>query len=564
MKRIFSVLLVLCMLAAMLPAMTVFASEVVDSGTCGENLTWSLDSDGTLTVSGTGDIKTIPWRTHQSNIKKAVICDGVEWIPNGAFRNCSNLCEVTLPDSLKRIDMYSFSGNKQLKSIHIPKNVENIGYFAFRYNTLNEITVDAENQFFTSINGSLYSRDGSTLLCYSAGKTDKELLLPATVSVINRGAVDNAQYLEEVTLPDNITEIGINSFSNCDSIKTINIGKGLNKIGNLAIYANEKLESIFVDEENGSFSDDNGVLFTKDKSTLMVYPSGKTDVTYQIPNETTKLQAYAFSHNPYLTNLIFGKNIITLGNKFVYSCGNLVGIEAGENTNYSSIDGNLYSYDKSVFYKYATGKKDLTFIMPKDVTELSDAAFCSCKNLRDIQLSKNLKIVGESAFEETDIENISIPSKVTNIANGAFQYCYKLKSTKLPKHVAIDGAAFYECFELKDIYYNGTPTDWENLYINESGNECLFNSNIHYNVCTNTSVTKEGDETIISVIPANAPTGVSILVGLYKNGRFADVAVAEYNGTEITVKTKTDFDEIKVMMWNDLKTMSPICSPEEL
>ena len=120
---------------------SVSAAEVVDSGTCGDNLTWSLDSDGTLTISGSGKMKdyyvydgstsTPPWYSYRIQIKAVVISDGVTSIGSSAFEGCSSLTSTDIPDGVTSIGDSAFHNCSSLTSINIPDGVTSIGDWAF-------------------------------------------------------------------------------------------------------------------------------------------------------------------------------------------------------------------------------------------------------------------------------------------------------------------------------------------------------------------------------------------------------------------------------------------------
>ena len=161
-KRIVSLLLALVMAASLLPVQA-WGATVVASGECGAdggNVTWTLDSDGVLTISGTGEMKdyptydSVPWYSQRDNIKDVQILDGVTSIgeysfydcssltsvniPDGVthigdwtFCNCSSLTSVNIPDSVTTIQMYAFSGCSSLTSVNIPNSVTTIGAWAF-------------------------------------------------------------------------------------------------------------------------------------------------------------------------------------------------------------------------------------------------------------------------------------------------------------------------------------------------------------------------------------------------------------------------------------------------
>ena len=149
-KRILSMIMAIAMLLMAVPY--VYANETTaeisakngedtaelaeaTSGTCGENLTWTLDNEGTLTISGTGAMTDYyydaPWHSSSENIKSVVIEDSVTSIGYSAFYGCSNLTSITIPDSLTSIGEWAFGCCSSLTSITIPDSVTSIGERAF-------------------------------------------------------------------------------------------------------------------------------------------------------------------------------------------------------------------------------------------------------------------------------------------------------------------------------------------------------------------------------------------------------------------------------------------------
>ena len=126
MKKTVSVFLallqVVCLLVTALPVQALAAASVIDSGTCGENLTWTLNGDGTLTVHGEGAMDSftpddVPWRDYREMITKVVIEDGVTSIGSYAFVDCSALREVRIPVSVTNIADHAFSGCNALEKV---------------------------------------------------------------------------------------------------------------------------------------------------------------------------------------------------------------------------------------------------------------------------------------------------------------------------------------------------------------------------------------------------------------------------------------------------------------
>ncbi len=137
MKRTMKLLLVAVIMAVLCTFIAISASaETVDSGTCGDNLTWVLDSEGTLTISGTGAMKDYlpgigPWKSYQSSVKTVVIEDGVTSIGDYAFSQCNSLTSIAIPDSVTSIGSCAFSRCSSLTSIAIPDSITSIGFNAF-------------------------------------------------------------------------------------------------------------------------------------------------------------------------------------------------------------------------------------------------------------------------------------------------------------------------------------------------------------------------------------------------------------------------------------------------
>ncbi|MBO2527384.1 MAG: hypothetical protein CW335_04285, partial [Clostridiales bacterium] len=137
-KRLTALFLAFALVFALLPAAVLTASAETYSGTCGENLTWTLDTEtGVLTISGEGKmdweiIDDIPWLPYKSDIKEVVIGDGVTNIGFAAFWGYP-VASVSLPNSITNIEGFAFTGCSELANITLPANLEKIGDTAFSY-----------------------------------------------------------------------------------------------------------------------------------------------------------------------------------------------------------------------------------------------------------------------------------------------------------------------------------------------------------------------------------------------------------------------------------------------
>ena len=186
-KKLLSAALVLCLLLTLLP-MAAFAADDVQTGTCGDGLTWTLDTAGTLTVSGSGEISANAFAVN-SRIVRAEIGAGVTGIGMGAFLKCANLEAVTLPAGLTTLGTAAFAYCEKLAAVTLPGTLESTGGGAFQ---------------------------GCTAL---AAVT----ILPGVARIDTRTFSDCAA-LKEITIPASVMAIGDSAFSGCLALRTVHFG----------------------------------------------------------------------------------------------------------------------------------------------------------------------------------------------------------------------------------------------------------------------------------------------------------------------------------------------------
>ena len=261
-KRIFSFVLAVLMIASLLPA-TALAVDIVDSGTCGakgSNLTWTLDSEGVLTISGSGDMhgygsSDAPWYGSRSRVKSAVIAEGVTSIGESAFENCRSLTSVTIPNSVTSIGWSAFFYCKSLTSVTIPDSVTSIGGGAFAWCTsLTGIWVTEGNSHYSSdASGVLFSKDKTTLVQYPGAFA--AYAIPDSVTSIGAGAFGGCTSLTSVTIPDSVTSIGQHAFNGCRSLTSVTIPDGVTSIGAYAFSECSSLTSVTIPDSVTSIGD---------------------------------------------------------------------------------------------------------------------------------------------------------------------------------------------------------------------------------------------------------------------------------------------------------------------
>jgi hypothetical protein len=218
----------------LLPATAGFA----ESGTTGP-LTWSLD-DGRLTISGTGAMPdyfsagNAPWYSYRSSVRAVVIGEGVTSIGSCAFSQCSSLATVTIGGSVASIGASAFELCSALTSIAVPESVENIGFGAF-LECANLVSVDvaAGNSTYSSLDGVLYNKSQTILLCYPAGKRTELFTVPGTVRIIDDDAFYGCGLLSTVVIPEGVESIGEKAFAH-SALKSVSIARSVGLIGYFA------------------------------------------------------------------------------------------------------------------------------------------------------------------------------------------------------------------------------------------------------------------------------------------------------------------------------------------
>ena len=214
-------------------ALDITTAEILSQGTCGENLTWTFDSEGTLTISGAGAMYNyrsegysgesndyVPWS--RGKIKAVIIRDNVTNIGQCAFANCTNLISVIIPDSVTSIEFAAFASCPSLTTITIPDSVTSIGAHAFAKCT-SLINVAIPNSVASIENGTFSNCSSLT-----------SVTIPDSVTSIGVSAFNGCTNLTSVTIPDNVTSIEVSAFARCTSLTTITIP---NSVTNIRSYA---------------------------------------------------------------------------------------------------------------------------------------------------------------------------------------------------------------------------------------------------------------------------------------------------------------------------------------
>jgi len=280
MKRKTLSLMLAVLLSLQLIPTGAFAATVTASGKCGTNLTWSLTSDGALSITGSGAMydyerNGAPWYSYRSSIKTVTFGSSVTYIGEYAFQSCSAITSVSMGSRIASIGADAFLLCTKLTSISLPSSLTTIGDSAFYSSGLTSLTIPAsvtsigDRAFFNSDIATLTVASGNeryradsnvlfelhkdasvtarTLLYYPENKTSSSYSVPATVEKIAPYAFYDNQYLRTLSFGSTsyLTEIGEGAFQWCAYLTTVsNLPTSLRTIGAYAFYDNKSLTSV--------------------------------------------------------------------------------------------------------------------------------------------------------------------------------------------------------------------------------------------------------------------------------------------------------------------------------
>ncbi len=327
-----------------------------------------------------------------------VIPDGVTHISDRAFSGCENLTSVSIPDGVTHIGDRAFSGCESLTSVSIPDGVTHIGDEAFwNCNKLTSVTLPNS-----------VSSIGDGAFAYCAGLTS--VTLPNSLTSIGEDTFLFCACLTDVTIPNGVTTIDSSAFRWCQGLTNVTLPSSVSSIGDGAFKWSWCLCGIWVDPNNPTYSsDENGVLYNKDKTQLITCPAAYEGV-YVIPDGVTSIGDEAFRDCDNLTSVSIPDSVTHIGDEAFSGCDNLTSVS-----------------------------------IPDSVTHISDGAFSSCYNLTSVTIPDSVTHIGDEAFSSCyDLTSVSIPDSVTHIGDGAFSGCDNLRSVSIPDSVTHIGDGAFE------------------------------------------------------------------------------------------------------------------------
>lgn len=348
-KGIGVIITVIIMLLLSCTAALAEDSDILLSGNCGEdgdNVTFTLTSDGVLTVSGTGDMENYytysnsPWYDNRESIKEIVIEDGITTVSFQGFVNCKYLTKVTLASSVKNLDQYCLYGCSLLTDINC-ENVDYIGEGAFAYcDVLDNINLSKATQICKNA------------FAYCIGL--KNITLADGLETIGETAFYRCDILESINIPSTVTSIEYGAFGRCYKLDNVKLPYGITDISNQTFMECFALSNI------------------------------------EIP-KTVKTMGYgAFAYCRNMKCIDLPEELTTIGQQAFYKCTGLESIEIPESVNTISLGA----------FGYCSSLKRV--VIPDNVTVINNNTFFGCTSLQSVEIPKNITSIGSNVFLNCD------------------------------------------------------------------------------------------------------------------------------------------------------------------
>ncbi len=509
--KLLSALLALVMVFGLVPAGSLFASALTEG-------LWTYEISGDEAAITKCDVTA----EGEITVPETLGSVPVTGINEHSFSECEKITSVTIPDCVKTVGVCSFEKCAKLVSVKIGAGVQTIGENAFsECGSLEKFEVAAENTAYTSDEtGVLYNKEKTELIVYPASNASETFTAADSVITIKDNAFAGSKNLKTVILGDKVTAIGKNAFLGSRNLESIVIGKGVTTIGTDAFEGCNKLISFNVNAANTALcSDENGVLYSKDKTQLIRYPAGSSNKAYVVADETTKINILSFADAASLEEITIGKavkeiaasafsgctaltkvnyagaatewNAVTIGANnekltgasFIFAGG----AEHEHEFNVKTVNTATCTQQGSVFYECECGHS-YTETLPATGHNFSDNNCTKCLMKKFVLASDGTKakITGYNG----NATDLVIPSvidgyTINSIGDGAFDGHSEIVSITIPETVEeIGSCAFY-----RTGYYN-TASNWKNgvLYIGKYLIEADDTVNGSYTISDGTTV----------------------------------------------------------------------------
>ena len=357
--------------------------------------------------------------------------------------------------------------------------------------------------------------DGTVEITKYIGSAEKveipEKINGKSVTSIGNYAFEYCENITSVTIPDSVTSIGFRVFSNCTSLTSITIPNSVTSISGEAFENCTSLTAINVASENSNYVSVNGVLYNKDKTTIICYPAGKKDNNYKIPDSVTEIDDYAFNGCISLSSVTIPNSVTSIG---VYA------------------------------FEYCASLKSIT--IPDSVPLVGPGAFSNCTNLTSVTIQNGVMYIGNEAFANcTSLTGITIPDSVTWIGRYSFGGCTSLTSITIPNSVTSIGKKAFGYYYDYDMNCSVKYNDFKiKCYSNTVGEQYAKDNGLAYELLDKPTIANVTGFKVKSIFSTNVTlqwnkntSASGYEIEQYKGGKWTNVAKITSNATtSYTVK----------------------------
>jgi len=354
-----------------------------------------------------------------SGLRSVKFPDSLKHIGSEVFAECSNITKIDFGKGAFSISRRAFNNALNTEKIVIPDSVEYISSDAFSGSNAGAFEAGPDNMRYASVDGILFSKDLSELICCAGNNNISSYTVPETVKKIGSNAFEGNKNISEIILPDSVEEIGEYAFSHCENLSSFRFSENITRIEESTFAYCSSLKTVGLPGKLEYIG------------TSAFFSSGLKSITF--PESLRRIEFRAFFECNDLTDVVVSvrsdyeeNNAFGPGVKFTYA----------QSDEYTVLDDVLYSKDKTVLYTVLKEKEGV-FTVPDTVREIA-----------------------ESAFRKQRVSEVILPEGLEKIGNDAFSDCRELVHVTVPESVSYVGhRAFFECQNLNDVIFRGKTTE---------------------------------------------------------------------------------------------------------
>jgi len=395
-----------------------------------------------------------------TSLKQIEFPDSIESLGNNVMQSCTKLSQIRLPNKITELGTYFFANCTSLEKVELPSNLEKIGSYVFvscpikeitfptklreigrgvfwNIKSLEKINIDEVNEYFKFENGLLLSKD----------KTKVYFALTS---------------LSNINIPETVTTIVTDSFNGSEAT-SIYIPNGVTELTGTTFGGMSNLKEIKIKPDNLNYKTENGNLYSKDGTVLIMYlqegdviniPEGVKTITNKatksIKANTIKLPSTLETLEGWGLSEIYGVSSIEIPENVKPFNANVFGTDvkkikvSEKNKNIKSVnDTMILSKDGKTLYAIALGVNE--FNIPNTVEIIEECSFYMDRNIKNIDLPASVKEIKKHAFAYSSLEKITIPESTEKIERGVFESCSKLTSIIINKKAGSIAGSPWSC-----------------------------------------------------------------------------------------------------------------------